>query len=144
MTPPSKTRVLILCTANSCRSQMAEGLANDLFSDIYDIFSAGTYPNIVMPEVITVLKEIGIDISHHRSKSMSEFFGQSFDYVITVCSDADRNCPAFLGNAHRIHWGFDDPSGVAVPYYGDELAPFRDLRQGMFQKFQNDWISTLL
>lgn len=138
-----KKRVLILCTANSCRSQMAEGITKYLFSDDYDIVSAGTYPNIVLPEVIAVLKEIGIDISHHRSKSVTEFFGQNFDCVITVCADADRNCPTFLGQAHHIHWEFDDPSRVQISLYGDKLEPFRILRDAMSAKFQTDWIATL-
>ena len=137
-------RVLILCTANSCRSQMAEGLAMTMFPDSHKVYSAGTYPNSVNPNVITVLKEINIDISHFRSKSLTEFINTPFDYILTVCADAENNCPFFPGPAHRIHWGFDDPAKIITPKYGDELDPFRTLRNDIIQKFQSEWVSTFI
>jgi arsenate reductase len=120
-------RVLILCTGNSARSQMGEGLLREISSGRYEVLSAGTHPNVVRPEAITVMAELGIDISQHRSKSVDEFRGQQFDYVITVCDNAKESCPVFPGNTTRIHWSFDDPAAVT----GDEetrLAGFRRVR----------------
>ncbi len=105
-----KKRVLFICTHNSARSQMAEGLLNRLFGDRYEAFSAGTKPSGVNPLAVEVMKEIGIDISHHRSKSLEEFEGQEFDYVITVCDSAKEECPYFAGGKRRIHKSFPDPS----------------------------------
>jgi arsenate reductase len=107
-----KERVLILCTGNSARSQMAEGWLRELAGDRFDVFSAGTYPSIVNPLAITVMRERGIDISGQRSKSVNEFLGQPFDFVITVCDQAAEACPIFPGPAERIHWSFPDPSAV--------------------------------
>ena len=94
-----KKRVLILCTGNSARSQMAEGLLRHDAGDRFDVESAGTKPSSVRPEAIATMKELGIDISGHRSKSVTEFAGQNFDYVITVCDDARESCPVFFGAA---------------------------------------------
>ena len=122
-----KPRVLILCTGNSARSQMAEGLLRHDAGDRFDVFSAGTKPTQVRPEAITVMQELGIDISSHRSKSVDEFAGQNFDYVVTVCDNATANCPVFPGNAKRIHWSFDDPAAVdGSPEH--RLAAFRRVR----------------
>src|SRR5438067_4649937 len=107
-----KQRVLILCTGNCARSQMAEGLLCHLAGDRFDVYSAGTKPSAVNPLAISVMAERGIDISSHRSKHLDEFRSQSFDYVITVCDDAAEACPIFLGRAHRIHWDFPDPAAV--------------------------------
>lgn len=107
-----KKRVLILCTGNSARSQMAEGLLREMAGDRFEVFSAGTKPSIVRPEAITALKEKGIDISHHRSKSVDEFVGQEFDYIITVCDNAKENCPVFPAKANRIHHSFEDPASI--------------------------------
>ena len=104
-----KKRVLVLCTGNSARSQMAEGLLRQEVGDRYEVFSAGTNPTKVRPEAILVMKEIGIDISDHRSKSVNEFVGQNFDYVITVCDHANEICPVFPGTT-RLHWSFEDPT----------------------------------
>ena len=112
------TRVLILCTGNSARSQMAEGLLRTMGGGAIDVFSAGTKPGIVRPEAIAVMAERGIDISSHRSKHVDEFAGQTFDYVITVCDNAKETCPFFPGAPRRIHWGLPDPAGVE----GDERA----------------------
>jgi arsenate reductase len=122
-----RKRVLILCTGNSARSQMAEGLLRDAGGDRFEVFSAGTHPSRVNPLAIEAMREIGIDISDHRSKSVDEFRGKEFDYVITVCDQASRNCPIFPGGTERIHWSFDDPA--AVDGERDErLAVFRRVR----------------
>jgi len=107
-----KQRVLILCTGNSARSQMAEGLLRHRAGDRYAVFSAGTRPSQVRAEAIAVMSESGIDISGHRSKSVDEFAGQPFDYVITVCDHARESCPIFPGKATRIHWSFEDPAAI--------------------------------
>ena len=107
-----RTRVLVLCTGNSARSQMAEGLFRALGSADYEVFSAGTRPSQVRPEALAVMREIGIDISGHRSKSIDEFAGQPFDYVVTVCDNARDNCPVFPGGGQRIHWSLQDPATV--------------------------------
>jgi arsenate reductase (thioredoxin) len=106
-------RVLILCTGNSARSQMAEGLWRREAGDKWDVFSAGTNPSRVRPEAIAVMKEIGIDISNHRSKSVDEFIGQKFDYVVTVCDHANEICPVFPGKTQRVHLSFEDPTDEA-------------------------------
>jgi arsenate reductase (thioredoxin) len=105
-----KKRVLFLCTANSCRSQMAEGIVNHLFADKITAFSAGTEASTVHPTAIEVMKEIGIDISSHRSKDLSEFDGLNFDCVITFCGSANEVCPLYIGGAQKTRIGFDDPA----------------------------------
>ena len=120
-----RKRVLILCTGNSARSQMAEGLLRDLADDRFEVASAGVSPTQVRPEAITAMREIGIDVSHHRSKSVDEFAEQEFDYVITVCDNANEQCPMFPGNTKRIHWSFDDPAAVT----GDELERLTEFRR---------------
>jgi arsenate reductase (thioredoxin) len=107
-----KRRVLILCTGNSARSQMAEGLFRHEAGDQFEVFSAGTKPSIVRPEAIAVMNEIGIDISGHRSKSVDEFTRQELDYVITVCDNAKESCPVFPAKMLRMHRPFEDPAGV--------------------------------
>jgi arsenate reductase len=105
-----RKRVLILCTGNSARSQMAEGLWRHESGDKFEVFSAGTKPTRVRPEAIAVMNEIGIDITAHRSKSVDEFTGQQFDYVITVCDHANEICPIFPGKTQRLHWPLEDPT----------------------------------
>lgn len=105
-----KQRILFLCTHNSCRSQMAEGLANHFLGDRFQAFSAGTEATQVNPMTIKVLEELGIDISGQYSKTLDEFAGETFDYVVTLCGDANEKCPLFFGGVLRIHQGFDDPS----------------------------------
>jgi arsenate reductase len=122
-----KKKVLFLCTANSCRSQMAEGLANHFLGDRVAAVSAGTEASFVNPKAISVLQEIGIDISRHRSKNMTEFSGQDFDYVITLCADADEKCPAFFGGVKRTHLGFRDPA-KAIGNEEQIMAEFRAVR----------------
>jgi arsenate reductase len=106
-------RVLILCTGNSARSQMAEGLLRHEAGDKFEVFSGGTKPTQVRPEAIAVMKEIGIDITAHRSKSVDEFKDREFDYVITVCDHANEICPVFPGKTQRLHWPFEDPTDEA-------------------------------
>ncbi|WP_136526750.1 arsenate reductase ArsC [Geomonas ferrireducens] len=107
-----RKKILFLCTHNSCRSQMAEGLANYFLEDKVEAFSAGTEATRVNPLAAKVLTEIGIDISGQYSKTVDEFEGQSFDHVITLCGDANDKCPLFIGGVTRTHHGFDDPSRV--------------------------------
>jgi arsenate reductase len=128
-----KKRVLILCTGNSARSQMAEGLLRHEAGERFDVYSAGTKPGHVRDEAITAMSEIGIDISAHRSKSVDEFIGQEFDYVITVCDNANASCPVFPGATTRLHWPFEDPAAVE----GSEatrLAAFRAIRDQIHER----------
>src|SRR2546428_1840821 len=103
-------RVLSLCTGNSARSQMAEGLLRHCGGKAFEVASAGIDPSFVRPEAMEAMREIGIDISSHRSKSIDEFLGRPFDYVITVCDNANQECPMFPGAARRIHWSIKDPA----------------------------------
>jgi arsenate reductase len=110
----SKKRVLFLCTANSCRSQMAEGLLRSLAEKQFEVFSAGSKPTgKVHPLAIEAMCETGVDISRHESKSLNVFSGESFDYVITVCDNAREACPNLPGAAKQLHWSFDDPAHAA-------------------------------
>lgn len=104
-----KKRVLFLCTGNSCRSQMADGIINHDFADQLEAFSAGTEPHGLNPKAVQVMAEIGIDISANSSDHLDQYNDQSFDYVITLCGDADEKCPLSVGGVKRIHIGFDDP-----------------------------------
>lgn len=122
-----KKRVLILCTANSARSQMAEGLLRHDAGDRFEIESAGSRASFVRPEAIAVMREIGIDISSHRSKDVREFAGQQFDFVLTVCDNGKENCPVFTGPALRIHEAFEDPATVEGSER-ERLAAFRRVR----------------
>ena len=109
----TKQRVLVLCTGNSCRSQMAEGMINAFAGDRWHAESAGTQPaGYVHPTAVEAMAELGVDLAGSRSKSTEEFRGQAFDLVITVCGDADENCPAWLGSGQRVHIGFPDPAKV--------------------------------
>jgi arsenate reductase len=119
--------MLILCTGNSARSQMAEGLLRHDAGDRFEVESAGTKPSRVRPEAIAVMQEVGIDISQHRSKSVDEFSDRSFDYVLTVCDDAKESCPIYPGHANRRHRSFADPAAVRGPE-DERLAAFRRVR----------------
>ena len=119
-----KKKVLLICTHNSARSQMAEGLLNALYGNKYKAYSAGTKPSFVNPYAIEVMAEIGIDISKHRSKSIDEFQGITFDYVITVCDNAKATCPFSPGAGEYLHKSFDDPSD-----FNGNLRIFVDLSQ---------------
>lgn len=122
-----KKRVLILCTGNSARSQMAEGLLRHDAGDRFTVESAGAKPSTVRHEAIAVMKEVGIDITSHRSKHVDEFTGQDFDYVLTVCDNAKESCPVFFGKATRRHHSFNDPASVEGPEE-KRLAAFRKVR----------------
>jgi arsenate reductase len=126
-TKMNKKKVLFICTHNSARSQMAEGLLNALYGEFYQAYSAGSNPTEVSPYAIRVLKEIGIDISHHRSKSVNEFLGQEIDYVVTVCDRAQESCPFFPSAGVRLHQSFSDPANFTG---GEEelLTKFRQTR----------------
>ena len=130
-----RMRVLILCTGNSARSQMAEGLLRAIAGDQIDVASAGVAPTHVRPEAIEVLKEIDIDISNHRSKSVDEFLAQTFDYVITVCDNANQHCPMFAGASRRLHWSIEDPAAVVG---SDEvrLEAFRVARNELRERLE--------
>lgn len=127
---PDKKRVLILCTGNSARSQMAEGLLRHDAGDRFEVFSAGTKPSRVRPEAIAVMRELGIDISNQRSKSVDEFQGQPFDYVLTVCDNARESCPIFPSKTVTIHQSFEDPAALEGPDE-ERLALFRRMRDEM-------------
>jgi arsenate reductase len=116
-----KKRVLFLCTHNSCRSQMAEGLVNHFLGDRLEAFSAGTEATRVNLLATRVMAELGIDISEQYSKTLDVFSGEPFDYVITLCGDANEKCPLFFGGVQRVHLGFDDPS--RLPGSDDEVLP---------------------
>jgi arsenate reductase len=127
-----KKRVLILCTGNASRSQMAEGLLRHDAGDRFDVFSAGVSPCQIRPETIAVMQELGIDMSRHRSKHVSEFAGQSFDYVLTVCNYAREVCPVFPGRTVMIHHSFVDP-GTFPGSEQERLARFREVRDQIRQ-----------
>ena len=137
-------RILILCTGNSCRSQMAEGFLKS-FDSIFEVYSAGTAPSrFVHPKAIQVMDEIGVDISENTPKSVEQFLNNEFDYVITVCGGAKEVCPAFIGNVkHRLHIGFDDPA-EAVGSEEEIFAEFRRIRDEIkrdFFKFYQEYLS---
>ncbi len=136
-----KQRVLVLCTGNTARTQMSEGLMRELAGDRIDVLSAGIEPSYVHPLAIRAMAERGIDISHHRSKHVNEFLDQPFDYVITVCDKAAEQCPFFPGPAHRMHWSFPDP--VAAQGTEDEqLKVFRQVRDAIESRIRQ-WVATL-
>src|SRR5438105_4388723 len=125
-----KRRVLILCTGNSARSQMAEGLLRHLGAEYIDVFSAGTHPSTVNPLAIQVMAERGIGIHSHYSKHVDTFAGQAFDDVMTVCDNAAQECPAFPGPTRRVHWGLPDPAAVAGTE-AERLQAFREVRDAL-------------
>ena len=127
-TPTTKKRVLILCTGNSARSQMAEGILRNAGGEAFEVYSAGVRASTVRPEAIQAMREIGIDISGHWSKTVDEFTGQEFDYVITVCDNAKESCPIFPGKAERIHHSFEDPPPPGVMSAEETLSIFRRVR----------------
>jgi arsenate reductase len=135
MTRPKPT-VLILCTGNSCRSHIAEGILQQAAGDLMDVRSAGGKPaGFVHPLAIKVMAEIGIDISHHTSKHMKEFLNQSVSTVITVCGHVDQSCPIFPGQVNRYHWRFEDPA-QATGTDEEILAAFRKVRDEIKRVFE--------
>ncbi len=123
----NKKQVLFLCTGNACRSQMADGLINHDFAELIEAYSAGTQPHGLNSTAVQVLAELGIDISANSSDHISQYADQSFDYVITLCGEADQECPQFFGGVNRVHMGFDDP-GKAIGNPAQILESFRQIR----------------
>ena len=130
MTDQQRRRVLFVCTHNSARSQMAEGMLRAWNGDDFEVFSAGTEVSTVRPEAIQVMDEIGIDISGHRSKSVQDYLGQQFDWVITVCDQARQNCPVFPGVDQTAHWSVEDPS-AALGDAQQQREAFRRVRDDL-------------
>ena len=135
-----KVKVLFICTHNSARSQMAEGYLNYRYGDFYEAFSAGTEPGSLHHLAVQVMKEVGIDISSHRSKSLEEFRGVCFNYVITVCDKAREVCPFFPGAEKYIHAGFDDPA-AAERTEEERLAAFRKVRDQIISWIERNFES---
>jgi arsenate reductase len=135
-----KTRVLFLCTHNSARSQMAEGLLSDLAGDQFEVMSAGTEATHVRPLAVRAMQEIGVDISGQESKTLDRYLDQPFDYVITVCDDANEACPFFPGAQSRLHWSFEDPSR-AEGSDEERLAVFRRVRDGIKDRVQAELVN---
>ena len=131
-------RILVLCTGNSCRSQMAEGFFRHYGLDRVMVRSAGLEPHGVNPNAVRVMAEVGIDISGHTSEHLNTYLNDGFDYVITVCDNAAANCPVFPGGGKRLHWPFDDPAG-AVGSDDEVLAEFRRVRDAIGRRIQS-WL----
>ncbi len=135
-------KVLILCTGNSCRSHMAEGILRKAAGDLLEVHSAGSNPaGYVHPLAVKALQEIGIDISGHHSKHLDEFLNTGIDVVITVCDNANESCPAFPGQVQRHHWPFEDPPKAARPGES-ELDAFRRIRdeiRRVFEAYVDGW-----
>lgn len=139
MTRQGRLKVLFLCTGNSCRSQMAEAWLRELDGDAFEVYSAGLEPHGVNPFTISVMEELGIDMSEHRSKHLDEFIGKmTFDYLITVCGNADERCPFFPGIGTRLHWPFEDPAAFVGPD-DERLTAFRDVRDQIKAKIES-WL----
>jgi arsenate reductase len=130
-------RVLFLCPHNSARSQMAEGLLKGMAGDRFEVFSAGTEATRVRPEVISVMAEIGVDISTQESETLDRYLGEPLDLVITVCDDANEACPTFPGVRERLHWSFPDPSN-AVGGYEERLRAFRRVRDEIRARIEGE------
>lgn len=141
MTDPSivRDRVLVLCTHNSARSQMAERLLRELGGDRFEVASAGTVATAVHPLAARVMEEIGLDLSGHSSKTLERYLGERWDYVITVCDQAGERCPLFPGPARRIHWSFEDPS-AATGSEAERLATFRRVRDAIRDRLRT-WLA---
>src|ERR671919_2541686 len=135
-----KTKVLFLCTHNSARSQMAEGLLRQLAGDRFEVMSAGTEATRVRPLAVRAMEEIGIDISGQESKTLDRYLEESFDYVIAVCDDANEACPFFPGAANRLHWSFEDPSR-ARGSEEEQLAVFRSVRDRIKDRVQAELVN---
>ncbi len=132
-------RILVLCTGNSCRSQIAEGFFRHYGNGRVEVFSAGLEPKGVNSHAIQVMKEVGVDISRQTSDHLNKYVGQSFDFVITVCDNAAKNCPVFPGQVMRLHWPFNDPA-IAIGTEEQVLAVFRRVRDEIGAKIKI-WLS---
>jgi arsenate reductase len=142
MTNQEKKNVLFLCTGNSCRSQIAEAWLRKFGGEQFNVFSAGLEPHGVNPLTIKVMEETGYDMSEHRSKHLDEFLGKvEFDYLITVCGNADERCPVFPGMGTRLHWPFEDPAAFEGPEE-EKVAFFHTVRDQIKNKIE-DWLSNL-
>jgi arsenate reductase len=135
-----KARVLFLCTHNSARSQMAEGLLRHLAGDRFEVFSAGTEATHVRPLAIRAMDEIGVDISGQESKTLDRYLGEPFDYMITVCDEANEACPFFPGAKSRLHWSLPDPS-VAEGTEAERLAVFRSVRDRIGNRLRTELLN---
>jgi len=133
MTTTTRQRVLFLCTGNSARSQMAEGLLRHIAGDQFEVFSAGTRPVGLNPNAVTAMSEIGINIAGSRSKSVDEFAGQRFDYVFTVCDNAKESCPVFPGGGKKLHESFQDPAAAPAD---KQLGVFREVRDQIAERLR--------
>ncbi len=136
----SSPKVLFLCTHNSARSQMAEGLLRHLAGDRFEVHSAGTEATSVRPEAVRVMAEIGADISGQESKTLERYLGESFEYVITVCDDANEACPIFPGARNRLHWSFEDPSR-ATGVDEERLEVFRKVRDRIRERIEEELVA---
>jgi arsenate reductase len=135
-----KARVLFLCTHNSARSQMAEGLLRHLAGDRFEAMSAGTEATHVRPLAVRAMEEVGVDISGQESKTLERYLSEPFDHVITVCDDANEACPFFPGAANRLHWSFEDPS-KAEGSEEDRLSVFRSVRDRIRERIESDLVA---
>jgi arsenate reductase len=133
------SRVLFLCTHNSARSQMAEGLLRGMAGDRFEVFSAGTEATHVRPEAISVMAEIGVDISAQESETLGRYLGEPLDLVITVCDDVNEACPFFPGARERLHWSFPDPSRVTGDYE-ERLRAFRKVRDALRARIEGELV----
>ena len=134
-------RILVLCTGNSCRSQMAEGFLRARLRDSDHVVSAGLEPQGVNPRAVKVMSEVGIDLSGHTSSHVDDYLDRQFDYIITVCDNAAANCPVFPGGGTRLHWPFDDPA-QATGNDEEIVDVFRRVRDEIEAKVK-DWIKEL-
>ena len=123
-----KKNIIFICTGNACRSQIAHGLLQNLAKDRFNVFSAGSHPSRVHLMSIKVMEEIGIDISHHTSDHIEDYLDKGIDIVITVCDNANKLCPIFLGNVERLHWSIDDPFR-GWDYNENQMESFRVTRE---------------
>lgn len=135
-----KQRVLFICTHNSARSQMAEGLLRQLGGERFEVFSAGTEATRVRPLAIRAMAELGIDISRHESKTLDRYLGEPFDEVITVCDTAAEACPVFPGASHRRHWSFEDPSRSSGSEQ-EQLAVYRRVRHEIRARIEQELLA---
>ena len=136
-----KKRVLFLCTHNSCRSQMAEGLLRHYGEDQFEVFSAGTSPSRVHPMAVEVMAEKEIDLAGQQSKSIDQFLEQGFDFIITTCDDARDKCPAFPGRGKTLHWGLEDPA-AAEGMSEEKLKVFRRVRDELEELIRSHLLAT--
>jgi len=127
--------VLFICTGNACRSQIAHGLLRDMAGDRFEVFSAGSHPSRVHPMSVAVMKEVGVDISHHTSDFVDDYLDKGIDIAITVCDNANQSCPTFPGKAERIHWSIDDPF-KGWNFETSQMDSFRETRREIKERIE--------